>query len=130
MVNQSVSADDGEAAIPPAVWAVAVAAAVLPFLADLPIDYDRLAPVAVLPALADTVTFAGQLIVGGVLSSTITRCVHVAVFPLPSVTVQVTKFVPSGKTAGALLVTDTTLQLSPVAGTPNTTLVAVQPAIV
>ena len=51
MVNQSVSADDGEAAIPPAVWAVAVAAAVLPFLADLPIDYDRLAPVAVLPAL-------------------------------------------------------------------------------
>jgi len=42
MVNQSVSADDGEAAIPPAVWAVAVAAAVLPFLADLPIDYETL----------------------------------------------------------------------------------------
>ena len=51
MVNQSASADDGEAGIPPAVWAVAVAAAVLPFLADLPIDYDRLAPVALLPAL-------------------------------------------------------------------------------
>jgi O-antigen ligase len=51
MVNERVSADDGEAAIPPAAWAVAVAAAVLPFLADLPIDYDRLAPVALLPAL-------------------------------------------------------------------------------
>jgi len=86
-------------------------------------------PVAVLPALADTVTFAGQLIVGGVLSSTITRCVHVAVFPLPSVTVQVTKFVPSGKTAGALLVTDATLQLSPVTALPKVTLTAVQPAL-
>jgi hypothetical protein len=50
--------------------------------------------VAVQPAFADTVT-SGQLIVGGVVSHTTTRCVHVAVFPLPSVTVQVTTFVPS-----------------------------------
>jgi hypothetical protein len=51
---------------------------------------------AVQPALAETVTSAGQLIVGGVASRTTTRCVQVAVFPLPSATVQVTKLVPSG----------------------------------
>jgi hypothetical protein len=43
------------------------------------------------------ITSAGpMMIVGGVVSRTITCCVHVAVFPLPSVTVQVTLFVPSG----------------------------------
>lgn len=51
MVNERASVDSGEAALPPAAWAVAVVAAVLPFLANLPIDFDRLAPVAVLPAL-------------------------------------------------------------------------------
>jgi len=52
--------------------------------------------VAVQPELTDTVTSAGQVIVGAAVSCTITRCVPVAVFPLPSVTVQVTTFVPSG----------------------------------
>jgi hypothetical protein len=52
--------------------------------------------VAVLPLLAVTVTFAGQVIVGAVASLTVTLCAHVAVFPLPSVTVQMTTVVPSG----------------------------------
>jgi hypothetical protein len=42
------------------------------------------------------VTRGGAVIVGGVVSRTITRCVQVVVFPLPSVTVQVTLFVPGG----------------------------------
>ena len=50
----------------------------------------------------------------------------VAVFPLPSFTVQVTVVVPIGKVVGALLVMDTTEQLSVVTGVPNTTPVAVQ----
>jgi hypothetical protein len=52
--------------------------------------------VAVLPSLADTVTFTGQVIVGTERSRTFTRCVAVAVFPLLSVTVQVTMVVPNG----------------------------------
>jgi len=51
---------------------------------------------AVLPELTGTVTSAGQVMVGGVVSRTITRCVPVAGLPLPSVTVQVTVVVPSG----------------------------------
>ena len=46
--------------------------------------------------------------------------------PLLSVTVQVTVVVPSGKAAGALLLTDATPQLSAVVGVPRTTPVAVQ----
>ena len=38
---------------------------------------------------------AGQVIVGTVVSRTITRCEQVFALPLPSVTVQVTTFVPS-----------------------------------
>ncbi len=43
-----------------------------------------------------TVYDAGQVIVGSTLSVTFTVCVHVAVLPLPSVTVQVTVVGPSG----------------------------------
>ena len=63
--------------------------------------------------------FAGQLITGPWLSKTVTVCVAVLIFPLPSVTVQVTVVVPIGKVAGALLVTDATEQLSEVIGVPS-----------
>ena len=61
-------------------------------------------------------------VIGG---NTVTICVAVAVFPEPSVTVQVTVVSPTGKFAWALLVTVTTVQLSAVAGVPKATLVAV-----
>ena len=48
-----------------------------------------------------------------------------AVLPLLSVTVQVTTVIPIGYTAGPLLVTLATPQLSAVTGTPNTTPLAV-----
>jgi hypothetical protein len=48
------------------------------------------------PALALTTTAAGQLIVGFSVSFTVTLCVQVAVFPLVSVTVQVTVVTPFG----------------------------------
>ena len=47
-----------------------------------------------------------------------------------SVTVQVTVVVPSGKAAGALLLTDATPQLSAVVGVPKVTPVAVQLVLV
>src|SRR5947199_9430952 len=56
--------------------------------------------------------FAGQVIVGAWLSRTTTRCWQVAVLPLLSVAVQVTRFVPVGNCAGALLVMVTVPQLS------------------
>ena len=49
---------------------------------------------------------------------------------LPSVTVQITVVLPRGKVAGALLVTEATLQLSEVTGVPKATPVAVQPVLV
>ena len=54
----------------------------------------------------------------------------VAVFPEPSVTVQVTVVTSNGKAAGALLVTEATEQLSVVVGVPKTTLVEVHPILV
>ena len=75
------------------------------------------------------ITFAGTVSLGGVVSRTVTLCVQVAVFPLPSVTVQTMLFAPSGRGVGALFATDATLQLSPVAGVPKSTLVAVQPEL-
>ena len=54
----------------------------------------------------------------------------VAVFPEPSVTVQVTVVSPNGKAAGALFVTLATEQLSAVVGVPRATLVAVQAVFV
>ena len=45
-------------------------------------------------------------------------------FPLPSVTVQVTVVAPRGKLTGASFVVVATLQLSPVVGVPNVTLLS------
>src|SRR5438309_420262 len=78
------------------------------------------------PGLTLTVTSAGQVIVGTWLSRTMTRCWQVAVLPLLSVAVQVTRFVPVGNCAGALLVTVTVPQLSLAVGLPNGTPVAKQ----
>src|SRR5207248_2836126 len=94
---------------------------------SLAVGLPRTTPVAKqLPALALTVISAGQVIVGGRLSRTITRCWHVAVFPLPSVAVQVTTLVPATNCAGALFVTVTVPQLSLAVGLPNATPVAKQ----
>src|SRR5216683_1401431 len=65
-----------------------------------------------IPSEATTVTKAGQVIVGGWLSVTITSCGQMAVL------------VPTGKIAGALLVTVTAPQLSATVGFPMATLVA------
>ena len=52
-------------------------------------------PVAIqVPASTLTVTSAGQVIVGSILSITVTVWVQVAVLPEPSVTVQVTVVFP------------------------------------
>src|SRR2546425_254741 len=51
----------------------------------------------------------------------ITVCGQVLLLPWTSTTVQVTALVPTGKLAGALLVTVATAQLSAVAGAPSTT---------
>src|SRR5438445_8967514 len=55
-----------------------------------------------------------------------TRCWQVAVFPLLSVAVQVTRLVPVGNCAGALLVIVTVPQLSLAVGLPRATPVAKQ----
>ena len=47
-----------------------------------------------MPALLFTVMFAGQLMLGAMLSTTVTTAVHVLLFPLGSVTVRVTLFGP------------------------------------
>src|SRR5437867_4667154 len=69
---------------------------------------------------------AGQVITGPWMSRTITRCWQVALLPLPSVAVQVTRLVPTGNCGGALLVTVTVPQLSLAVGLPNATPVAKQ----
>ena len=63
----------------------------------------------------------GQTILGFSLSTTVTLCVQVAVFPWMSVTVHVTVVVPTVKTDGASFVTDWTPQLSDVTGVPRET---------
>ena len=75
-------------------------------------------------AAALTVMLVGQVIVGPWLSRTITRCWQVVVLPLVSVAVHVTRFVPTGNCAGALLLTVTAPQLSLAVGLPNATPVA------
>jgi hypothetical protein len=62
-----------------------------------------------------------ELIVGGVVSTTVTVVEAVAVFPEPSFAVNVTVVVPSGNTAGALLTTVTTVQLSVAVGNGTVT---------
>jgi hypothetical protein len=82
-------------------------------------------PVAVQPALADTVRFPGQVIVGNCVSLTVTLCAHVAVFPQASCAVQVTVVTPLLNCAGALFHTETLpTQLALVVGVPSATPVA------
>src|SRR5205814_10076566 len=76
------------------------------------------------PGEAATVTSAGQVIVGGWVSLTITVCGQVTLLPELSVTVQTTVLVPTGKSAGASFVTVTGPQLSATVGVPSVTLVA------
>src|ERR1051326_9065614 len=76
------------------------------------------------PGEAKTVTRAGQVMLGGWVSLTITVCGQVMLLPRLSVTVQVTVFVPTGKSTGALLVTVTGPQLSATVGVPSAILVA------
>src|SRR5437870_3359003 len=98
----------------------------VPLHAALPI-LPRATPVAKqAPEFTLTVTSAGQVIVGDWLSRTTTRCWQVAVLPLLSVAVQVTRLVPVGNCAGALLVIVTVPQLSLAVGLPNATPVAKQ----
>jgi hypothetical protein len=74
------------------------------------------------PIVPVTVIDAGQMIVGGSLSITITFCVHVLEFPHASVAVQTTKFVPWANVPGAPLVTVTAPpQSSETAGLPSAT---------
>src|SRR5437867_1658577 len=63
------------------------------------------------PASALNTRLGGHVIVGAVVSRTITRCAQLLLLPLVSVTVQVTRFVPAAKLAGALFVTLATAQL-------------------
>src|SRR6266403_6268196 len=77
-----------------------------------------------IPGEATTVTRLGQEMVGGWLSVTITVCGQVAELPCASRTVQMTVLVPTGKIAGALLVTVTAPQLSATVGVLRVTLVA------
>jgi hypothetical protein len=90
----------------------------------------RATPVAVHPVLVVVFTFVGQVMVGRVMSVTVTVWLQVAVLPLLSVTVQVTVVVPIGKADGALLLTEAIPQLSPVTGVPRATPVAVHPVLV
>src|ERR1051325_7219973 len=76
------------------------------------------------PGSALTVTSGGQVIRGGGVVTTMTRCWQEALLPLASLTVHVTKFVPSGKRAGASLVTEAT-QFSLTVGAPSDTFEAV-----
>jgi hypothetical protein len=75
-------------------------------------------------AFAEAETFDGAVIVGLVLSITVTTCVAVAVLPAPSVTVQTTVVVPSGNVAGALFTTLATVQLSAVIAFPKVEITA------
>src|SRR6266403_2280294 len=78
------------------------------------------------PAAALTMMLAGQVITGPWMSRTITRCWQVALLPLPSVAVQVTRLVPTENCARALLVSVTAPQLSLAVGLPRATPVAKQ----
>src|SRR2546426_4329113 len=87
-----------------------VAGAVLPTLATPQLSevtgVPRLTPEAEhWPALALVNTLAGQVMLGGCVSVTVTVWVQELVRPCTSVTVQMTVVVPTGKVAGALLTT-------------------------
>ena len=71
-----------------------------------------------------TLMLAGQVIVGGVVSLTVTVCVHVDTLPDASVAVHVTVVLPTGKHDGASLVILCIVQLSVTCGTPGPTCIA------
>jgi hypothetical protein len=75
---------------------------------------------------ADAVIATGVVIIGAIVSFTVTNCVLVTVLPATSVAVHVTTVFPIGKVDGALFVKVTPLQLSEAIGAVNTT-VAVHP---
>src|SRR5260370_41147226 len=77
-----------------------------------------------IPSEATTVTKAGQVIVGGWLSVTITSCGQVVVLSLVTRTAPRSALVPSAKLVRSLLVTVTAPQLSATVGLPMATLVA------
>ena len=79
------------------------------------------------PAFAVIAT--GVVIVGTVVSITVTNCVAVAIFPEASLTVQDTIVSPNGNVTGALFITLVTEQLSVVTGVPNTNPVTPQVAL-
>jgi hypothetical protein len=80
------------------------------------------------PASADCVIATGAVITGFCVSSTVTVCVAVEVFPAASVAVQVTLVIPIGNVAGASFATVAPVQLSENIGDPKTTAVAVHAA--
>ena len=86
-------------------------------------------PVASQLAASTLTVMSVTVIVGSMLSTTVTVWVAVAVLPEPSVTVQVTVVSPNGKLVGASLVVVSTLQLSAVVGNPKSTPVASQLAV-
>jgi hypothetical protein len=90
----------------------------------------RITPVAVQAVLVVADTLAGQVIVGGILSVTVTVWLQLALLPLLSVTVHLTVVIPIGNATGASFVTDATPQLSAVTGVPRITPVAVQAVLV
>jgi hypothetical protein len=60
------------------------------------------------PESAIRTRLLGHIMVGALVSRTITRCTQLLVLPLVSVTVQVTKLVPKPKVAGTALTSDCT----------------------
>ena len=60
------------------------------------IGVPKLTPVAIQPLFVVAVTFDGHVITGATLSVTVTVCEQVAVWPEPSVTVQITVVTPNG----------------------------------
>src|SRR5262249_9675532 len=76
------------------------------------------------PKLATANTSAFVPIVGGRVLVTTTFCTHVALLPAPSHAVHTTWLVPPAYCEGALLVSDTTVQLSVAVALPRPTLVA------
>src|SRR5882724_1661480 len=98
---------------------------------ELPLRLDAACSTLVLPpaAVHVTRTLLPSILMltmrnqgAGRLSTTITRCVHVALLPQSSVTVQTTWLVPMGNCAGALLTTrPLPSQLSLAVGAPRIT---------
>jgi len=94
------------------------------------IGVPRFIPVAKHPEFVTARTVSGAVIIGFILSNTVTYCTALDEFPLLSVTVHVTVVLPKGKALGASFNTVATTQLSEVDGVPKFTPVAVQPEFV